>query len=104
MTWRLGAHLSIAGGDGRGAPAAKGLGMTAVQVFTKSNSQWNARPLADAAVEAFRVAVAEAGITEPVGHNSYLINLGSPDDALWRKSIDAMTVEVERAEELGLAA
>ena len=51
----------------------------------------------------FSVALDETGIVEPVAHTSYLINLGSPDDALWRKSIDAMTVEVERCGLLGIA-
>jgi deoxyribonuclease IV len=44
----------------------------------------------------------ETGIADPVAHNSYLINLGSPDDTLWEKSIDAMTVEVERCQALGV--
>ena len=44
----------------------------------------------------------ETGIVDPVAHTSYLINLASPDDALWEKSIEAMTVEVERCELLGI--
>ena len=60
-------------------------------------------PLTDAHVAAFRAALDETGVVDPVAHNSYLINLASPDDALWDKSIDAMAVEVERCEALGIA-
>ena len=51
----------------------------------------------------FRLALAETRIVDPVAHTSYLINLGSPDDELWRKSIEAMIVEVERCALLGIA-
>jgi deoxyribonuclease-4 len=94
--------MSIAGGHDRAVHSAKRFGFQTVQLFTKSNSQWRAKPLVDEAVEAFRAALAETGIICPVGHDSYLINLGTPDDALWRKSIDALTEEVERGEALGL--
>ena len=52
--------------------------------------------VADEHTAAFRSALEQTGIVDPVAHTSYLINLGSPDDALWRKSIDALAVEVER--------
>ena len=99
---RIGAHMSIAGGHDRAVRAASEIGFVTVQVFTKSTNQWRAKPLTDADVAAFRAALAETGICGPVGHNSYLINLASPDDLLWRKSVESMTLEVERAEALGL--
>jgi deoxyribonuclease-4 len=94
--------MSIAGGHHLAAQTAQSFGCLALQVFTKSSNQWRAKPLTDGDVTAFQEALAEAGITDPVGHNSYLINLGTPDDTLWQKSIDALTVEVERGEALGL--
>jgi deoxyribonuclease IV len=100
---RTGAHMSIAGGHHRAVEAALAVGCAALQVFTKSSNQWRAKPLADDQVAAFRAALAESGLAPAVGHNSYLINLGSPDTDLWQKSIDALTVEVERAEALGLS-
>lgn len=103
MTSKFGAHMSIAGGHDQAVRAAHRVGFTTVQLFTKSNNQWKANTLTDAGIAAFRAALAETGVADPVAHDSYLINLGSPDDALWRKSIDAMTVEVERAEALGIA-
>src|SRR4051812_49568660 len=59
--------------------------------------------LTDDHVAAFRAALQSSAVGTPVAHNSYLINLGSPDDVLWNRSIDAMTVELERCEALGIA-
>jgi deoxyribonuclease-4 len=102
MPVKFGAHMSIAGGCDRAVFAAHAIGFQSVQLFTKNNNQWKAPALTEAHVSAFRAALAETGIVGPVAHNSYLINLGSPDDALWNKSIDAMTVEVERCQALGI--
>ena len=102
MPAKLGAHMSMAGGYDRAVRAASRVGFETVQLFTKNNNQWKAPPLTEAHVSAFRAAAAETGVADHVAHNSYLINLASPDDALWNKSIDAMTVEVERSEALGI--
>ena len=102
MALNLGSHLSIAGGHDRAVREAHALGMETVQVFTKSNNQWRAATLTDAHVAAFRSALAETGISGPVAHASYLINLASPDDALFEKSIAALVVEIERGEALGI--
>jgi len=98
----LGAHMSAAGGAHRAVEAGHAIGFSCVQLFTKNNNQWAAKPLTDAQVASFRGAVEASGIGRVVAHNSYLINLGSPDDVLWNKSVDALTVEVERAEALGI--
>ncbi|MDZ4684966.1 MAG: deoxyribonuclease IV [Planctomycetaceae bacterium] len=98
----LGAHMSIAGGYYKAVEAAAALGMDTVQLFTKNNNQWNAKPITDEDVRLFRDAMKTSGLQKPCAHNSYLINLASPKDDLWRKSLDAMIVEVERAEALGL--
>ena len=103
MPPKFGAHMSMAGGHYKAVAAAVAAGCEALQVFTKSNNQWRAAPLSDESARAFRTAWADAGLVAPIGHNSYLINLGSPDDALWEKSISAMVLEVERADALGLA-
>lgn len=102
MAPKFGSHLSIAGGHHRAVREAHALGMETVQVFTKSNNQWRAAALTDAHVAAFRSALAETGVSGPVAHASYLINLASPDDELWEKSIAALVVEVERGEALGI--
>ena len=95
--WLLGAHMSVAGGIHRGVDAAHALEMTACQVFTKNASQWACKPLVDGDCELFTASVAKTGIAEVYSHASYLINLGTPDDLLWSKSIDATIVELQRA-------
>jgi deoxyribonuclease-4 len=99
---RFGAHMSIAGGCDRAVHSAQSFGFATVQLFTKNNNQWKVPALTDEHVAAFRGALESSAVGTPVAHNSYLINLGSPDDALWNKSIDAMTVELERCEALGI--
>ena len=99
---KFGSHMSMAGGHHLAVRAAGKAGFQTVQVFTKSNNQWKAKPLLDSDISAFKEALRETGVKDPVGHNSYLINLASPDDVLREKSIDAMTVELIRGEALGL--
>src|SRR3954452_1675284 len=100
---KFGAHMSIAGGCDRAVRAAHAIPFQTVQLFTKNNNRWNGIALTDAHAEAFRSALGQTGIADPVAHTSYLINLASPDDALRRKSIDAMVEEVERCSRLGIA-
>lgn len=99
----LGAHMSIAGGYYRAADAAGALGMDTVQIFTKNNNQWRAKPLTDEDVRLFKEAIRRHKLRIPCAHDSYLINIGSPADELWEKSLDALVIELERAEALGLA-
>lgn len=98
----FGSHLSIAGGYFKAAETAAALGMDTVQVFTKNNNQWKGKPLTEDDVRRFRTAIESAAIRKPCAHNSYLINVASPDDVLWQKSIDALVDELQRAEALGL--
>ena len=99
----LGAHMSIAGGYYKAADAAAEFGMDTVQLFTKNNNQWRAKPLTDEDARLFKEAIAKHGLQIPCAHDSYLINVGSPKDELWQKSLDALVIELERAEALGLA-
>ncbi len=100
---RLGAHMSIAGGMPRAVERARAVDATALQVFVKSSNQWRSRPFADGEVEAFRRAVAAAGLERhTVAHAGYLINLASPDDALWERSRASFREEVERCDALGI--
>jgi deoxyribonuclease-4 len=94
--------MSIAGGCEKAVWAASKIGFQTVQLFTKNNNQWNAPSLTDAQCASFRQALAETGVANPVAHTSYLINLASPDATLWKRSIDAMTIEVERCQALGI--
>lgn len=99
----FGSHLSIAGSLLNAVNEAVGLSMDTVQIFTKNQQQWKAKPLDPAVVRDWRARTAELGWQErTVSHASYLINLGSPDDELRRKSIELMTDEIQRCEELGI--
>lgn len=99
----LGAHMSIAGGHENAVFAAARAGCNALQIFTKGNNQWKAKPLSDDGIRAFAAARAEHGVDHVVAHSSYLINLGTPDDELFEKSIDAFCIELERCEALDVS-
>jgi deoxyribonuclease-4 len=73
-----------------------------VQLFTKSPSQWTAKPISSEEAKLFRSERRRLGIGIAVGHDSYLINLASPDSFLYRRSIDAFVDVVQRGEALGL--
>ncbi len=98
----LGAHMSIAGGYYKAVEAAHRAGCDCVQLFTKNNNQWRAKELTDEDAQKFQAALAKTGVTHPIAHDSYLINMASPDDALWAKSVEAFRVELLRAEKLGI--
>jgi len=94
--------MSIAGGFERAVERGAAIGCTAIQIFTKSSNQWAARPLSEGEVAGFREALARSEIGHVVAHDSYLINLCSPDEALWVKSVDACALELERCARLGV--
>jgi len=95
--------MSIAGGMPEAVSRAVSVDATALQVFVKSSNQWAARPFADGEVAAYRAAAREARLHDhTLAHASYLINLASPDPALWEKSVTAFTVELDRCEQLGI--
>jgi deoxyribonuclease IV len=98
----LGAHQSIAGGYYRAVERARQSGCECVQLFTKNNTQWAAKPIAADEVRRFRDALDTLGISHPLVHDAYLINLASPDRRLWQKSVDAFVEELRRAEALGI--
>ena len=99
----FGAHLSIAGGYHKALLEAQRFGCETVQLFTKNSNQWAAKQITDAEAAQFRSLVADLGLQHPTAHDSYLINLASPDEALYRRSIEAFVVELQRAERLGLS-
>ncbi len=105
-----GSHLSIAGGMENALTGAAKLGLDTVQVFTKNQQQWTVKPLEASQIEAWNTALkalgwarTKRGQSVTVSHASYLINLASVSDDLWKKSVDLMTEEVARCEALGIA-
>lgn len=98
----LGAHQSIAGGVHKALDRGREAGCDTVQIFVKNPNRWASKPLDDESVAAFEAAVAETGIWPVFAHSLYLINLATPDDELWQKSVDALADGLERCEKLGL--
>jgi deoxyribonuclease-4 len=95
--------MSIGGGLHRAVERAEQVEATALQVFVKSSRQWSAKPLARSEVAAFREGTEARGLTRyTLAHGTYLINLASPDDGLWRKSLEAFRLEVDRCARLGI--
>ena len=99
---RLGAHMSVAGGLPRAVERAIVHQCEAFQIFTKNASQWRGRPLGREEIREFRARVRAARLRPVVSHASYLINLATTNPALRQQSMEAMAVELDRAEALGL--
>jgi deoxyribonuclease-4 len=104
----FGSHLSIAGGMTNALDKAESLGLDCVQVFTKNQRQWKVKPLAEADRDAWLDRLKQLGWRKKTGpirvvsHNSYLINMASPDPEIRKKSIALQRVELERCEELAI--
>ncbi len=94
--------MSIAGGVSRALDRGHSIGCEAIQIFTRNQRQWKSRPLAPEEIERFKLKQAETGIEPIVAHDSYLINLGSPDEAMWQKSLQAYVIELQHCETLGI--
>lgn len=99
---QLGAHMSIAGGLVRALERGDSLGCETIQIFTKNNNQWRARHLASEEASDFREKLHTGLIHLAFAHDSYLINLASPDPVLLERSRLAFVDELERAEALDL--
>lgn len=98
----FGAHMSVAGGYYKSLLIAQEHHCDTVQLFTKNASQWRAKELTQDDIDTFRQTLKQTKLKHPMAHDSYLINLASPDADLRRKSIEAFVVEMQRAEALGL--
>ena len=98
----FGAHLSISGGLHNALLEARRLDMDCVQVFTKNQRQWKVPPLTAQQVDLWKEHQRTTGITNVVSHDSYLINLASPDPAMRRRSIALFRHELLRCETLGI--
>jgi deoxyribonuclease-4 len=98
----LGAHVSVQGGVHTGPRRGTAIGATAIQVFTKTPNQWREPEVATETADAFRRECERTGITTIVSHDSYLINLATPDPALASRSADSFTAELRRCTALGI--
>lgn len=99
----IGAHISIAGGLATALHVGKSIGATTIQIFTASQRQWAAKSLQESEIQKFKEALEETGLTHITSHDSYLINLGSPNTIVREKSIAAFRKEIERSQALGIS-
>ena len=104
MTKYIGAHVSASGGVGNAILNAEAIGATAFALFTRNQRSWVSKPLAQADIDGFKALLAERGFDARyvLPHDSYLINLGSPDEETLLKSRAAFLDEMQRAQLLGL--
>ena len=100
----FGAHVSASGGVENAVKNAKDIGATAFALFTKNQRQWIAPKLTAEQIAIFKEAMAEAGFSaaQVLPHDSYLINLGHPDQEGLEKSRESFFEEMQRCELLGL--
>jgi deoxyribonuclease-4 len=101
-TERLGAHVSVQGGVEKAPVRGKAIGATAIQVFTKTPSQWREPVIPAQSFAAFRQECERLEFSSIVAHDSYLINLASPDPALSSRSETSFIAELRRCESFGI--
>jgi deoxyribonuclease-4 len=98
----IGAHTSAAGGAPNALYQGREIGATTIQLFTSNQKQWNGRQIGVDEIDAWNRALGETGIEQVMSHDSYLINLGSPDPAILEKSKQAFRKEIERCSLLSI--
>jgi len=94
--------MSIAGGLHKAFDRGLQARCNTIQIFLKNSNQWKAKALSEEDRVLFQEAQRESGISPVLAHDSYLINLASPDPALYQKSLDAFVEEMKRANFLGV--
>ncbi|OHD89597.1 deoxyribonuclease IV [Sulfuricurvum sp. RIFCSPLOWO2_12_FULL_43_24] len=104
MSKFVGAHVSASGGVFNAPLNAMKIGAKAFALFTKNQKQWAAKPLDEETIALFKANLAKSGILPKhiLPHDSYLINLGHPEEDKRQKSLEAFIDEVNRCTQLGL--
>lgn len=98
----LGAHMSIAGNMSHAFDRAESIGCTTMQIFTKSNRQWYAKPISDEEALAFKARAQYSNVYPVATHASYLINIGAENPDIEKKSIESLAIELQRCEQLAI--
>jgi deoxyribonuclease IV len=100
----IGAHVSASGGVENAPLNAVEINANAFALFTKNQMQWKAAPLSAKSIEAFKENCAANNLLADyiLPHDSYLINLGQPEEDTLEKSRVAFLDEMQRCEQLGL--
>lgn len=98
----IGAHTSIAGGVHNALLEGASIGATTIQMFTANQRRWDSKALTPQAIELWDKTLEETGLEKIMSHDSYLINLGSPDEVILQKSRNGFREEIERCIQLKL--
>jgi len=98
----LGAHMSISQQISLSIERGESIGCTAIQIFTKSNRQWNAKPLNEEEIATFKQSYKDSSIKSIMAHAAYIINIGSANEETEKKSIEALKIELDRCANLGI--
>ncbi len=96
---KIGGHFGISGGFDKSAIRAYNMGMKSMQIFSKNQRQWKAKPIPDDTEQKYKKAIKETGIITVV-HSSYLINIGNPEKEKREKSLNAFIDEIKRCDKL----
>ncbi|MFZ0565985.1 MAG: deoxyribonuclease IV [Chlamydiales bacterium] len=99
----IGAHTSAAGGAHNALLEGQSIGATTIQFFTANQKQWKGKPLTEEGIELFKETLQETGLQQIMSHAGYLINLGSPNREVLKKSRVAFREELERCFDLGIS-
>ena len=99
---RFGAHMSIRGGLHTAIERGQSIACQAIQLFLRNNARWQAKPRTPEELALYRETLAASGITPVVAHAIYLINLASPDEVIYGRSVEAFGEELARCHEAGV--
>jgi deoxyribonuclease IV len=99
----LGAHMSIAGGLEKSITRGESIHCSTIQIFTKSNRQWHAKPLLESEIDLFKKTWEASSIGPIIAHATYLINIASPDTKTAKASMNALVKELITCHKLGIS-
>jgi len=99
---KVGAHVSIAGSIDRAVDRAGKIGCDTFQIFSRNPRGWRAKEISEEVAQEFKRKLKRSGMHPPVDHMPYLPNLATPKEDVYRKSVDALALELERCEILGI--
>ena len=99
---KLGFHVSISGSIDQSFDRAMLIGCNTFQIFTRNPRTWKSKKLTPVEIKAFRLKHKSSRINFVVSHMPYLPNLASPNDTIYKKSVDSLIDETKRCSELGV--
>ncbi len=99
---KIGAHVSIAGSIDRAVDRAEEIGCDTFQIFSRNPRGWRFKEISEEVAEEFKRKLKRSGMSPPVDHMPYLPNLATPKEDVYQKSVEALALELDRCEVLGI--